>query len=77
MSFKLIKQETQQVIILKQFHNSLMNINPINYYLMAATNKLLSAHGAQATSTLSALDPRGHRVQRTGGGMVLNSDTMT
>jgi hypothetical protein len=53
-----------------------MNINPINYYLMIATNKLLSAHGAQATSTLSALDPRGHRAPRTGGGMALDGDRM-
>jgi hypothetical protein len=30
-----------QVIILKQFHNSLININSVKYYLMVATNKRL------------------------------------
>jgi hypothetical protein len=39
--FKLIKQQLQQVIIVKKFHNSIMNINPVNYYLMAAMNKWL------------------------------------
>jgi hypothetical protein len=41
-------QELQQVIIVKQFHTSIININPVNYYLMEATNKRLlisESHG--------------------------------
>jgi hypothetical protein len=37
----LLRQELQIVVIVKQFHNSLININPINYNLMEATNKWL------------------------------------
>jgi hypothetical protein len=41
LSFKLIKQELQQVIIVKQFHNSIINITLVNYYLMTDINKQL------------------------------------
>jgi hypothetical protein len=53
----------KQVIIVKQFHNSIINITPVNYYLMAAMNKRLlifESHGDSNRCTPCREKPNPH-----------------